>query len=279
MEQDNQLSTINTEAIFNPIPQKRGTLAILNWISMGWSLLKGNMLAWFIITYFYFIISLSSVAFTYIPIIGHFIFIIVMLILISGLIKNAEQKYHNKPLKLKYLFWGFRKNNCISMTFAYIIGILLFFIVAINIIVIHSLIVLSNSLIIESNFLKKILENDLATIIFTSVIITLSSFIFTLIYSFISSLIIIEGYKAIPAIKTSFIAVKKNFISILLYYLFCLIITIMTIITLGFGLFITVPLSMTVLYSAYRDIFYQVSSENPNHNITVKTTVTKKIIN
>lgn len=73
---------------------------------------------------------------------------------------------------------------------------------------------------------------------------------------FAPALILLNGMGVGEALKTSFFACFKNFLPFLLYSILLTLITIVSAIPLLLGLFITMPLWVITIYTAYRDIFY-----------------------
>ncbi|HKO89162.1 MAG TPA: BPSS1780 family membrane protein [Burkholderiales bacterium] len=73
---------------------------------------------------------------------------------------------------------------------------------------------------------------------------------------FAPALVLLNDMSVAQAMKTSFLACLKNFLPFLLYGVLLTVLTIVSAIPLGLGLFITMPLWVITIYTAYRDIFY-----------------------
>lgn len=275
MEQGSNLSQLNQQQTFTPIPQKRGFSGGINWIGTGWDLLKEGIFKWIGIIIIYVIINaIITLLLSLIPIIGSIAASFFTAIIVAGIAVIAHKQYDTGQIDIDLLFSGFKNGRYISLIGAYCISILIIFIgfiiaLAINWDLISTMISLVNDSHTNSKYyLQVLIENNFSSFILFFIILLIFSLISVAISWFVPALILINGYKAIPAIKTSFTAVIKNLSGGFVYFILLSILTAISAIPFGIGLFITIPLSYVAQYASYRDIFYLNNIEEQNSNYT-----------
>ncbi|HGM9748485.1 TPA: BPSS1780 family membrane protein [Proteus mirabilis] len=273
MEQDNSSSLTEPEEVFTPVPLQRGASGATEWLGIGWDLVKERFFMWVSVVIIYFLVNLiiSSIL-GFIPLIGPIISPFISAVLVAGLMMIAHQQYETGQLNLDNLFSGFQNKRYLSIMGAYGISVLIIlagFILAL---------LISGSLLMEvaqaalndapTYYIQGLLADNLTPITFSSIIIIIFSLISTASYWFAPALILVNDYKAIPAVKASFMAVKNNLFGGFLFFVLLSIIIGLSIIPFGLGLFITIPLSFTAMYGSYRHIFYQKNMGNMTNNYT-----------
>ncbi|OAT23424.1 BPSS1780 family membrane protein [Proteus myxofaciens] len=275
MEQGSNPSQPNQQQTFTPTPQKRGFSGGINWIGTGWDLLKEGIFKWIGIIIIYVIINaIITLLLSLIPIIGSIAASFFTAIIVAGIAVIAHKQYDTGQIDIDLLFSGFKNGRYISLIGAYCISILIIFIgfiiaLAINWDLISTMISLVNDSDTNSKYyLQVLIENNFSSFILFFIILLIFSLISVAISWFAPALILINGYKAIPAIKTSFTAVIKNLSGGFVYFILLSILTAISAIPFGIGLFITIPLSYVAQYASYRDIFYLNNIEEQNSNYT-----------
>lgn len=273
MEQGSNPPQPNQQQIFTPIPQKRGFSGGVNWIGTGWDLLKEGIFKWIGIIIIYVIINaIITLLLSLIPIIGSIAASFFTAIIVAGIVVIAHKQYDTGQIDIDLLFSGFKNGRYISLIGAYCISILIIFIgfiiaIAINWDLISTMISLINDRDTNSEYyIQVLIENNFSSFILSFIILLAFSIISVATSWFSPALILINGYKAIPAIKSSFTAVIKNLSGGFVYFILLSILTAISAIPFGIGLFITIPLSYVAQYASYRDIFYLNDVERPNIN-------------
>lgn len=262
MEQDNNSSLTEPQEVFTPIPQARGSSGGTRWLGLGWDLVKERFWMWIAVIIIYFVVSLIiSGILGLIPLIGPLLSPLISAVLAAGIISIAHQQYETKRLDLDNLFSGFHNKRYISLMGAYCISALILiagFIVAI---------LVSGSAIMDiyyamdggyysDQYIEEWLVDNSSSFSLFFIIIAVFGVISTAAYWFAPALILVNGYRAIPAVKASLAAVKANLFGGFLFFVLLLIIIVISVIPFGLGLLITIPLSYTAMYASYRDIFY-----------------------
>ncbi|MEQ4923882.1 BPSS1780 family membrane protein [Proteus hauseri] len=269
MEQDNNSSLTEPQEVFTPIPQARGSSGGTRWLGLGWDLVKERFWMWIGVIIVYFMISLIISGFLgLIPLIGPLISPFISAVLAAGIIGIAHQQYETKRLDLDNLFSGFYNKRYISLMGAYCISALILILGFIIAILVSGSAIMDLFYAIEGGYADPYIENwvvyNSSSFSLFFIIIAIFGIISTAAYWFAPALILVNGYKAIPAVKASLAAVRANLFGGFLFFVLLFFIIAISMIPFGLGLLITIPLSYTAMYASYRDIFY-------HHNISNNT--------
>jgi len=176
-----------------------------------------------------------------------FLFNLVNTALYAGITVMAHRIYEDENVKLSHAFWGLKKivpfiiYSLIYHVFMFGVALLLFG----NVII--QFLFLSTS---DENLLMPLITITGALLGLAMVVVFILVFVATF---YVSCFILFEDLDAISAIKASFNLAMKNPGKIFLFYLFWLIIIIISLIPLGLGLLISVPSFMASSYVAWRD--------------------------
>lgn len=271
MEQDNNSSLTETQEIFTPIPQARGAAGGVRWLGLGWDLIKERFWMWVGVIIIYFIISLIiSTIFGFIPLIGPIISPFITTVLATGLIAIAHQQYETRRMDVDNLFFGFYNKRYLSIMGAYGISFLILLAGIILAAIVSNAAMMDIFYAINSDYPEEIiaemmLDNASGFMLFF-IIMAIFGALSTAAYWFVPALVLVNGYKAIPAVKASLSAVKINLAGGFFFFILLLFILILSIIPFGLGLLITIPLSYTAMYGSYRDIFYHHNVGNQGNN-------------
>lgn len=265
MEQDNNSSLTQPQEVFTHIPQARGAAGGTRWLGLGWDLVKERFWMWIAVIIIYFIISLIiSGIIGLIPLLGPLISPFISAVLAAGIMSIAHQQYETKRLDLDNLFSGFHNKRYFSLMGAYGISVLILILGFVIAILVSGSAIMDLVYAIDNDYSEQYIEEwavyNSSSFSLFFIIIALFGAISTAAYWFAPALILINGYKAIPAIKASFTAVKANLFGGFLFFILLFFIIAISLIPFGLGLFITIPLAYTAMYASYRDIFY-------HHNI------------
>ncbi|WP_052760854.1 MULTISPECIES: hypothetical protein [Photorhabdus] len=104
-------------------------------------------------------------------------------------------------------------------------------------------------------FSTGMLEHNLPALLLGVFTLIIFSFITTALTWFAPALIIIHNLKLGAAVSMSLEAVKKNLLPGFLFFNIIGVIFTISIITLGLGLFVAIPIFLVSYYSSYRSIF------------------------
>lgn len=271
MEQDNNSSLTEPQEVFTPTPQARGASGGVRWLGLGWDLIKERFWMWIGVIIIYFIVSLIiSTILGFIPLIGPIISPFITTVLATGLIAIAHQQYETRRMDVDNLFFGFYNKRYLSIMGAYGISFLILLFGIILAVIISGAAMMDVIYAASSDYSEEIIAEMMAdnTSGFTLFIIIIAIFgtISTAAYWFVPALVLVNGYKALPAVKASLSAVKINLAGGFFFFILLLFILVVSIIPFGLGLLITIPLSYTAMYGSYRDVFYHHNVGNQGNN-------------
>ncbi|MQL48470.1 hypothetical protein GEA64_11075 [Photorhabdus khanii] len=254
---DNQNLNFNSDVIpdnqevFIPGGQSLRGVEGVEWIGQAWSLVKSKLGMWILLSIIYLSIVTIPKFIPFLSILAG----ILSPVFLGGIIAVCEKQRTTGEFKLSLLFNGFQKNFASLLG----VGILSFGIMILG--AIAMLIISGNAMIHilsaiqHGEFSTGILEHNLSALLLGVFTLTIFSFITTALTWFAPALIIIHNLKFGAAVSMSLGAVKKNLLpGFLFFYIIGVIIT-MSIITLGLGLFVAIPIFLVSYYSSYRSIF------------------------
>ena len=220
---------------------------------------------WIGVIIIYFIVSLIiSTILGFIPLIGPIISPFITTVLAAGVVAIAHQQYETQRIDVDTLFFGFYNKRYLSLMGAYGISFLILLAGIIIAILVSSAAMMDIIYAINSDYPDEIIADMMVdnasgfTLFF--VIIAIFGALSTAAYWFVPALVLVNGYKAFPAVKASLAAVKINLSGGFFFFILLFFILAISLIPFGLGLLITIPLSYTAMYGSYRDIFY-------HHNI------------
>lgn len=223
------------------VPAGRGG----SWFAQGWGMFKASPLIW-IVNFLVFMLVL--IAIELVPLIGGIVGALLTPVLGAGVMIGAHAVQHGEPLEVGHLFAGFRDRTgpLILVGVLYTIG--------------TAVIVLAIMLLAGVSLLGAIagggkaamgLGMSLAILLGVAISIPLM-----MAYWLALALVALNGYTAIDAIKTSFLACLKNILPFLVYVLVGLVLAVIATIPALLGWFVLAPVGMASIYASYRDIFY-----------------------
>ncbi len=225
MEQDNNSSLTESQEIFTSIPQARGASGGVRWLGLGWDLIKERFWMWIGVIIIYFIVSLIiSTILGFIPLIGPIVSPFVTTVLAAGVVAIAHQQYETQRIDVDTLFFGFYNKRYLSLMGAYGISFLILLVGFILAFIVSSAAMMDILYAINSDYPEEIIaemmvDNSSGFILFF-VIIAIFGALSTAAYWFVPALVLVNGYKAFPAVKASLAAVKNKLIwwFLLLYF-------------------------------------------------------------
>lgn len=271
MEQNNNSSLTEPQEVFTPIPQARGAAGGVRWLGLGWDLIKERFWMWIGVIIIYFIVSLIiSTILGFIPLIGPIISPFITTVLAAGVVAIAHQQYETQRLDVDTLFFGFYNKRYLSLMGAYGISFLILLAGIILALIVSSAAMMDIFYAINSDYPEEIIaemmvDNSSGFMLFF-IIMAIFGALSTAAYWFVPALVLVNGYKAFPAVKASLSAVKINLAGGFFFFILLFFIIAISVIPFGLGLLITIPLSYTAMYGSYRDIFYHHNVGNQGNN-------------
>jgi len=221
----------------------------LNWIAEAWRVFREQPLMWLLQFGAAFVLA---VVLSLIPIIGQIAVSLFMPILLAGIVYGAYQLDQGEPLTFGKLFAGF------SLRF---VPLLLLGVV--SLVGTFAALLVGFSLGVGGVSLGALtgagadMGAGLFAIILGGLIAMALMVPLYMALWFASSLVIINDYAVLQAIKTSFTACLKNILPFLVYGVLIFVVLFVASIPFGLGLIIAIPLAGLAVYTSYRDVFYQ----------------------
>ncbi|OWO84346.1 hypothetical protein B5C26_04785 [Photorhabdus luminescens] len=241
----------NNQEVFIPGGQFLSSSEGIKWISQSWELVRNKLTIWILLGIIYFIIT-AAIQFT--PFLGIFCGIFSSVFL-GGFITMCEKQRTTGQLKLGLLFSGFQKNFASLLSVgALSLGIILLGIIAMLIIsggTMDHILLYSQ----DGEIPVDILENNLSSLYLGAFVLIFSNIFATALTWFAPALIVIHNLKFGVAVSMSLEAVKRNLLPGLLFFITLTVIFIISVMTLGLGFLISMPILIVSYYSSYRSIF------------------------
>ncbi|OCQ51922.1 hypothetical protein Ppb6_03037 [Photorhabdus australis subsp. thailandensis] len=255
---DNQNQNFNSNVIpdnqelFIPDGQSLSSVESVKWISEAWKLAKNNWGMWILFCIIYLIFVAG---FQFIPFLSVFVGIFNS-VFIGGIIAACEQQRTTGKFELGLLFSGFQKNFASLLGVgALSFGITLLGIIAMFIIDGAEITEILFAILFNRDVSFTIIEYSSPTLFSSAFVLIISHIIATALTWFAPALIVIHNLKSGAAISMSLKAVKKNLLPGLLFFIISTVMIIISVLTFGLGLLISVPILLISYYSSYRSIF------------------------
>lgn len=230
-------------------PRSCEAAAGINWLMKAANMIQKNFLLWLGISLtFLFIVGLLG----NIPVIG-FIFSLMGLILVGGIMKGCAAQAQGDELRFDHLFSGFKTHlqPLIILCLLYIVGVVIALIPMF--IAFGSLFL---GLLFDNNAGESMTNFTLGAVVVGSLLSLLLIIPLMMAIWFAPPLIVLHDLDAISAMKKSFKGFYANMIPMLVYGLVsAIVLTVFVLVTLGFGIIVVIPLIMVTYYTSYRDVW------------------------
>ncbi len=222
------------------------------WIADGWKLFTKAPLMWIVALIILFVMAIVA---GLVPYIGSLIFQVMNPVFAAGLVVACRSLEKGGEFELEDLFAGFRSPRLMGLA---ILGAI--FLVAWLAIVVVCMGAFGLS--VGAAILTGDPNNVMETVMASSLMLIMGLLVMLLLlvpllaaYWFAPALIILNGLSPTAAMKESFFGCLRNFVPFLIYGLIMLVLLIPVMLTLGLGMLVWVPLTITSTYTSYRAIF------------------------
>lgn len=226
------------------------------WFGGGWEIFKEAPGTWIL---FAVILFVGSIVVGFIPL-GSLAVSLVSPVMLGGIMLGCAAIKQGEALELGHLFAGFsaKAGPLVLVGLLYLVG-------TIAIMVIVFVVALAG---IGSSGITAMLSGDgfdsissLGGVLF-SVLFAVLLFLLLLIpllmaFWFSVPLVVFHAVEPLAAMRASFKACLHNFVAFLVYGLIGLVLAIVACIPFMLGWLVLIPLTMTSMYAAYRDIFFE----------------------
>lgn len=225
------------------------------WLKEGWQLFAAAPLIWWVCL----ILTMGlSMLLQVVPFIGQLASMFLSPILYVGLMIGAHELQQGEPLRVGHAFAGFKGPiGPLLLLTVVLVGL---FVAAIAIVS-----VIFGSALMNAAATIAMVAQGGSTGLPTSSIVGLGGalVLFALLIApliaasyFAPTLIALEGQGVLAALKMSFFGSMKNVMPFLVYSVLFLLAAIVATLPFGLGWLILMPVLVTSMYAAYRDIFY-----------------------
>lgn len=222
----------------------------ISWITKAFMLFKDQFLIWLGIGVVYFGLSLvTSVA----PGIN-LIFSLLVFVFIGGVIKGCHAQATGGELKFNYLYSAFSTH-----LWPLVVLFLLLFLAFMAILIPFSIItgVATYFMGASDMLLSGQFDTGRVLVILVMVFLALLAFIpLVMAIWFAPALIVLHDIRPVKAMKMSFRGCLKNIPAFLVFGIVApLLMIVIILLTLGFGIFMIIPVGMITYYTSYRDVW------------------------
>lgn len=242
-----------------PIPSSNLTLlaeprsvpigAGVNWLSESWSMVKGNLGVWVLIT-----LALFAIQFVLgmVPGAGDIVSTLIGPVFTGGILMGARAVAGGEPLRFDYLFEGFKqKLGPLLGLGALTLGIMfLFGIIIGGAFVGMNMDLLQNEVTTPQDLLGGINTGLIAIGVVLLILVMM-------LFWFATQLVALNDVPVFQALTMSFKGCLRNPLALVVYLLLAVLLMILGIIPLALGLLVVVPWLFASAYVAYRQIFLQ----------------------
>lgn len=232
-----------------------------DWISRGFWHFKTDPWTWILVTIAYFIISMAV---SLVPFAGAIAAYLIAPIFMGGLMLGASDQGHGERLGFHHLFAGFsnQTGRLLAAGALYLGGIFLAAIPAILLLGPMALGVAGMGPAMhgqDPQLMAGAMEDMMAgrTLLLAVLVAVLLMLPVVMAYWFAPALIAIDGLRAWPAMKLSFMGCLKNLLPFLIYGLAGLVLIFLGSLPVLLGLLVVMPTLTASIYTSYRDIFYR----------------------
>lgn len=224
--------------------------SVFNWLGQSWDLYKKNFLIWIA----YIIIAfIGMIILAIIPLIGSLAISLLTPVLLAGASYASHQSYKGNKVKFGDFFHGFksRLGSLVGLAGIQIVSFIAMIVILLVAALLTGVIDLSN------------IENDpiafLSQLLGVGLLLGLIFFVFIILYTmaflYSPTLILLNNVNVIDSIKMSFKACLSNILPLILFVITTFILSALSTLTLGLGLFILIPMYYIAFYLSYRQIF------------------------
>ena len=222
-----------------------------NWLKCGWGLFARDFGTWFLMLLTLIVIA---IALNFVPIIGPIVMAIIMPVLVGGYMYAAQELDNGNSISVGSLFQGFRnkprRNNLLVLGAIYLAIEIMLFIALFTLIGGTAMMNMENS--------DQINPADIAMsggTVIGMLLVMLSGIAIGMGFLFAPALVMLDGVAPIESLKISFSACLHNILPMLVFGLIYTVLSILSLIPMGLGFLILIPVTITSMYCSYKSIF------------------------
>jgi hypothetical protein len=237
------------------IPEGRGVPAGhgWRWIADAWAFMGDQR--WTFVGVFLLLMVLQ-IAGQFVPIIGPLAVAVFYPVILGGFVLGCDAMRQGQRFEVGHLFAGFQRHagklvalGALSLAFGILAMIVMVLIVGTAMLPL----LVGGAEPTPEQVTSMLLPMLLAVLVIMAVSLPVS-----MAFLFAIPLIVLTDSGVLPALKTSFFACLKNVLPFLVWSLAMFGMGMLSMLTLFLALLLLVPVSMVSLYTAYRDVFYDI---------------------
>ncbi len=216
-----------------------------NWFIEGWNMFKKNPLTWVLMVLIFSIIFMVGGN----SLVGRYVVALIMPVLAGGIYIAADRSSNGESPSIENLFSALKNPPILKQLL--IIGGIGMAVVALN-----SFIQPSMGQVTETGrSLSLNVGQHMGNTSFSGFLGLLISWAWSFALIFGVPLVALNNVDAIPALKSSLNAALSNFMPLVVFYIFSVILLFIAIIPFGLGLLVLVPVLFLASYNAYKTIY------------------------
>jgi len=238
------------------LPEGRGVPAGngWKWIADAWTFMHGQRMTFLGV---FLLMWLVQLALNFVPIVGPIATTFLFPFLVGGIALGCDAVRRGEALEVGHLFGGFQRHTN-KLLLVGVVSFVLYIIVAVVMIAIIGVTVGTALFSGTPPSPEEILaEGMMLTILLAVLVVMALSVPITMAMLFVPTLVVLNDYEVLPAVRTSFFACLKNVVPFLVWGVAGLVLGILAMIPLLLGWLVLGPVLGVSLYMSYRDIFYE----------------------
>ena len=234
------------------------TFQAKNWLISGWKLFKKQPLTWVFMVLIFNIFMIVGSTFS----IGRFIVALLLPVLAGGIFIALDKASRDEPIGLENLFSVFKDKPILKELL--MVGAIGVGIVALTMLL-QTLTGTDYTVMLDTTkgegvnvedsveVFEKVSEGGLFT--------TLIPWVWSWALLFGIPLVAVNREAAIPALKHSLLACMFNFVPFVVFFVMIVLLTIISILPVGLGLLVFIPILFGATYFAFREIYVEAETE------------------
>lgn len=226
-------------------PQSVSPSRGVQWLLSGWRLFRRQAGIWILLT---LVLGLIMAGLFLIPVVGGLAFSLLMPVFAGGLMMGSRKVEAAEELELADLFSGFRR----SAGNLVLIGVIALALSIAAMVPMTLLVGATGLATLASGSPEAVGTGTLAvTLLFLVLMIPINMAVW-----FAPALVVFDGYGPVGAMLASFRACLRNIPAFLLYGVVLFVLAMLASIPFGLGWLVLLPVLVSSIYAAYREIFH-----------------------
>jgi uncharacterized membrane protein len=222
-----------------------------NWVKCGWNLFARDFGTWFLM---FLVLIVISIALNFVPFIGPLAMAVIMPVFLGGYMYASRELDNGHSISIGSLFQGFRDKA--RMKKLLVLGAIYLAIEILLTIAMFSMLGGTAMMSMdESGQINPAAITMSAGMAIGMLLVMLGGIAISMGFFFAPALVMLDDIAPVDAIKTSFSACLSNILPMLLFGLIFVVLAFLSLVAMGLGFLILIPVSIVTIYCAYKSIF------------------------